>query len=408
MIQHLLLGWIAALAADDGLLQIQLIDGRQVSAVLVQLDENGLVLATDEPTTLPLRSLAHLQLASPSETDLRKESVDTWMTLADDSHSPVAKINLKSGELSGRFLDGTNFKTPVKAVSSLRFYAPAATTNQQWESLIKRDRSGDIVIVRKSADSLDVLEGVIESIDEEVVNFVFDGQKIPVRRSKLEGVGFLRNNVQTTQPKAVLTDVFGGNWQLVDLSATPKELQIKTKSGLEWSWPLATLSRVDFSGSNVVYLSDLVPTRSQWQPFFPAATLQQEFQRLFEPRMNENFDNEPLRLVMADGRRQEFAKGLALHSRSEVVYRMPQQFERLQMVVGIGATVRNIGRVQLEIRGDDKPLWTGLIVGADAPVTLDLDLQDVSRLTIRVGYGDKLDYGDHLFLCDPRLVKSTK
>ena len=90
--------------------------------------------------------------------------------------------------------------------------------------------------------------------------------------------------------------------------------------------PIPVIAAPCFSGSNVVYLSDLVPTRSQWQPFFPAATLQQEFQRLFEPRMNENFDNEPLRLVMADGRRQEFTKGLALHSRSEVVYRMPLAF----------------------------------------------------------------------------------
>jgi hypothetical protein len=102
---------------------------------------------------------------------------------------------------------------------------------------------------------------------------------------------------------------------------------------------------------------------------------------------------------------ESYEKGLALHSRTEIVYRLPEGFRRLQMVAGIDDAVRDGGNVRLTITGDGKQLWDEALSGTDKPLPIDLDVSGVRRLTILVDFGLDLDVADHLLLCDARIVK---
>jgi hypothetical protein len=50
-------------------------------------------------------------------------------------------------------------------------------------------------------------------------------------------------------------------------------------------------------------------------------------------------------------------------------------------------------------------LFDEAIRGADEPRQLDISLAGVRRLQILVDYGEDLDVGDHLNLCEARIVK---
>jgi hypothetical protein len=67
--------------------------------------------------------------------------------------------------------------------------------------------------------------------------------------------------------------------------------------------------------------------------------------------------------------------------------------------------VRDSGSVHLVIAGDGKTLWEGDIRGTDPPQELEVGIEGVKRLEITADYGDDLDIGDYLDLCEARVTK---
>ena len=100
-----------------------------------------------------------------------------------------------------------------------------------------------------------------------------------------------------------------------------------------------------------------------------------------------------------------YPKGLAIPSRTSLTYKITGKGKRLKAVAGIDDGVREAGGVHLVISGDGKTLYDGKIVGRQDPVDLDLDVSAVKRLNILVDFGEGLDVGNYLDLCDARIVK---
>jgi hypothetical protein len=129
----------------------------------------------------------------------------------------------------------------------------------------------------------------------------------------------------------------------------------------------------------------------------PASTKAENL--FFQPRLNRSL--EPGGLRLGD---HVYAKGLAMHSRSELVFRLPGDFRRLQALAGIDDAVRPGGNVRLSIYGDDRLLLEEVITGRDKPRRLDLDIRGVARLKIVADFnGDEVS--DHLDLCEARILE---
>ena len=122
-------------------------------------------------------------------------------------------------------------------------------------------------------------------------------------------------------------------------------------------------------------------------------------QEFNSPKMDRNRNGGPLEV---DG--TKYAKGLCIHSRTTIVYRLRGRFSRFKAVAGIDQEFRDLGNVQLVIHGDDKVLFDAAIAGKTAK-TLDLDVAGVRRLTILVDFGENMDIGDYLDLCGARFEK---
>jgi len=192
----------------------------------------------------------------------------------------------------------------------------------------------------------------------------------------------------------------GSTWEVAAIALAGDRVEWTTTAGVQSSAPWASLARLDFSKGKVVYLSDLEPESVEYTPFFGPAGKWDALRQAYAPREDRGVDSPLLEL---DGK--PYHRGLALRSRTSVVYRLPDRYSRFLAVAGIDDRVRPRGHVRLVIRGDDRVLLDTAIAGTEASKPIDLDLTGVRRLAVLVDYGDDLDVADHLDLVEARIVK---
>jgi len=242
---------------------------------------------------------------------------------------------------------------------------------------------------------------VIRDVTDKIVQFDLDGELLPVKRAKVQGIIYYQSAGRILpEPVCRVTDADGSCWQARFIGLEGGNLHWTTPLGLEITRPLGEVLRIDFSQGKIIYLSDLEPESRVWTPYFGTASELPSLAEFFAPREDRGLDLGPLEL---DGK--QYQKGLALHSRTSLAYRLPGQFRRFRATVGIDDRVRPRGHVRLVITGDDRVLLETRVAGTDPAQSIDLDIAGVRRLAILVDYGDDLDVADHLDLSDARIVK---
>jgi len=131
----------------------------------------------------------------------------------------------------------------------------------------------------------------------------------------------------------------------------------------------------------------------------------QRMKQLYGPRRDRSFTGEGLWLSEGGDAVTRYERGLAIHSRSELVYRLTEPYRKLTAIAGIDSRVQGRGNLELVITGDDRELFRQTISGQDPPLPLNVNLEGVRRLKILVDFGESLDVADHLNLCNARIIK---
>jgi hypothetical protein len=252
---------------------------------------------------------------------------------------------------------------------------------------------------------LDFLDGTLGDVKPESLQFTFGGMAVDVKRERVEGmIYFQTGDRQLVDPVARIEDASGSSWNAKSLSLAGDKLSLVTTAGVKADLPLAKIVKIDFSSGKVLSLVDLAPEVETWTPFLSGPKPIDLVAKLFRPRKGIGFDGQPLRLKMPD-KVHEFGDGLAIHSRTELVYRLPAAYRRFTAVAGIEERLGQGGHVRLEIAGDGKVLYQGALAGGETAVPLEIDLTGVRRLRVLVDFGENLDIKDQLNLVTPRLWK---
>ena len=390
---------ISALTAAGPAVEIRTVGGEQVAGPVVELSAEQITLETaDGPRSLDLETLMDLSPAKPPPgSDLRP---GVWVELIDGSSLVGADYSVRDGRAGITLPGGEVLELPGRDVSTVRLQPQSDSLAAEWSRILESDVDTDLLVIRK-ADSIDYHRGTIREVTDTTVQFEFDGEILPVKRTKVHGLVYYRpSGRDLPEPLCRLTDAAGSQWVVRSIALAGESLRCTTLLGLEVTRPLAAVARVDFSQGKIVYLSDLKPESVEWTPFFGTGKDLPVLSEFFGPRTDRGLDPGPLEL---DGK--QYRKGLALHSRTSLVYRLPGRFRRLKAIVGIDDRVRPRGNTRLVIRGDDRVLLETDVAGTDPPKPVDLDLAGVRRLTILVDFGDDLDVADHLDLCEARIVK---
>ncbi len=382
---------IAALPTFD----VQTLDDKTVSGTLAELSVQGVAVDTDHSRV----SLNASRLLSIVARQPRPAEGPTSVVIAlmDGSIVHARQCIVQGPTAFMTMSDGTVLKLPTKSIRFIRLQ-PSSSADAEWARLMKTAVESDLLVVHKGT-GLDYHQGILHDISADEVQFNLDGEVLPVKRSKVFGVAY-RHAGEPALPAAVcrITDSSGSQWSVRSLTLSDV-LQWTTPGGLALSEPLEAIAQVDFSSGKVLYLSDIQPDSTRWTPYFggglPAAV-----ERFFAPRYDRGSDARRLQLGGS-----EYRKGLAIYSRTELVYRLPEGFGRLEAIAGIDDAVRPNGKVRLIVRGDQNVLFDAVLTGRDAPRPLDVNVMGVRRLAIVVDFAGSLGAGDCLLLCNARLSK---
>lgn len=304
---------------------------------------------------------------------------------------------------------------PANKLAMVRFQHLADTLTSQWEEIRQQKLSSDaLVIIKKDGKSLDYVEGVVGEVTPDKIEFKIDDETNRVDRAKVAGVIYYRTNTgKLADQKAALTGAAGLRAAVARLAVDGATVNITTPAGVSFAWPLADLESADFSSGKLAYLSDLEPSSQNWAPMVglpSGATIASQYG---QPRRDHAAFGGPLLLLDRNPddasapltANRTFAKGLALRSRTELVYRLPEGFRRFTALAGIDPATNSAGNVRLSILADDRPLLETEIAGGQPPQPIDVQIAGAKKLKILVDFGQNLDTGDWLNLCDPKIVK---
>lgn len=364
--------------------------GERIAGTLLGLSGDGVRLKTDAgEVTIPSRDILEVSFPKPA-TPPAVKPVAAWLRLVDGTRVRAARVALGPKRASFETIHFGTVSLPPETVAAVRFGQLEPEVAKTWESLLVRKTKTDRLVVRKD-DVLDHLDGVIAEIDGDVVRFLLDGDELSFKRDKVFGLIYFRKPVLPSRPACRAEFAGGDSVLLATVARVEGAWRARMLAGAEISLPMAALRRLDFGASRLVYLSRLEPRDVKYTPFFDVT---------WRYRRDRNLDGGPLRL---DGK--VFDRGLALHSKTRLVYRLADGYRRFQAVMGIDQLVGRRGNVHVIISGDGRKLLEADVRGIDKPRIVDLDVAGVAELEILVDFGGDLDVADHLDLADARLLR---
>lgn len=382
------------------------VEGPVARGELHALSDAGMTVtdARGERTTIPLETLRSIRL---STSDSASDSAPgLTLTLSDGSRLSIHDVRATAGDVQVRWgaADAPWLTVPRRQIRAVRLQVTEGALAQQWQTLLSEQTNADRVIVPRGDSELQAIDGILGEIDADRVRFEFDKEWINVRRTKPYGlIYFTPDAKQTFSPRAQVTCRDGSRLQLAGFRLQDDVLQVTTPNGLDLALPVSRLDRIDLELVSIVYLSDLEPERMEHEPRLTIPMLSELEQQWFAPRRDRRVNGEPFKLPRGDSFDQ-YAKGLGLHSQTELVYRTAGDFRRFQAIAALDRT-DGLAEAKLIIHADGKPIHEMVFDGSSAPQKIDLDISGVNRLTIEVAYGDRSEMGDHLSLCDAKFLK---
>ena len=403
-----------ALAADA---KIKLLAGEGPAGQVVAITTKRVTLRTSAgEKSIPAAELMWVELSAA--VDETKPTV--WIELLDGSRLTAVSYTAAGGQAKVELTSGQTVTVATRAIKSVRFRPQDPTLAGQWREILESQATGDMVVIRKTSMrpvsdgdesstvtevALDQLEGTVLGVGPESVQFEFEGEKIDVRREKLEGLVYYHPaRREFSAPACKLVDVGGSAWAIKSLELAEGHLRGSTIGGTAIDFALTAVAKIDYSVGNVFFLTDLEPDTGGSDPAvsLQPAAMAFKFGRVFGVRSRP-----PLGATRFQIDGQTFENGLSLHSPATLVYRVPEGVRWLRTVAGVDDSVIVPGHFDLVVLGDGKELLRQAFGGEQnrKAVPIDLEIPGVKRITVVLDPADGQDIGDQLDLCEARLTK---
>lgn len=370
--------------------EVGTLKGDRVSGQIVKITAGSLELqATSGAVNVPFSNVLEIQFPPAPLAEFAPPAAQ--VALLDGTRLGCSNLAVTGNRMALEAVSCGNVSVPVTTVTWVRFGTSSSKLDEQWTALLAREKKKDLLVIKKG-DVLDHLDGVIGDISDKV-KFLLDGEEIPVARDKVFGLIYSR---RTNSAKAPLCQIDLGGTDIIQASqvvSQDSELKVSLVSGPVVTLALDKVRSLDFSAGKVKYLSTLEPREYKYTPYFD---------EMFDYRRDKNISNgQPLSL---GGR--TFSRGLAIHSRTLLKYRIAGDYSRFQAVMGIDDTMQGKGGdMHVTISGDGKLLHEANVRDGQSPQPLDLNVTSVRDLEILVDFGGNLSIADHLDLADAKLIK---
>jgi hypothetical protein len=408
--------WIAALTAlllaAPPAVEVTTLTGAQSRGPLAKLSLDAVEIQGQKP--VPSAELLAVKSTTPPKAISEKPLV--WIELIDGSRLVATQFTVAKTSATAKLVGGESVEVPTRSIHSVRIkdhdndLARAAQLPKQWRELAEGKLTSDTIVIRKMiteddgrmVTNLDQLEGVLGDVTDDKVHFTYDGQALPVDRAKVEGLLYFHPaGRELPLPLCRVDDAAGSRWNAKSVALTETSIQLTSTSGVKFDLPLERWQGLDYSAGKIVYLSDLEPENVEFTNAYGATGAGANLSKLFAPRSDRSFSGEPLAFAG-----KTYEKGLALHSRTLIEYRVAGKYSKFLALGAIDEKVRPAGDVKLVVSLDGKVLGEHRISGKDAqPVAIEYDITSGRKLSLLVDYGAALDIGDRLHLLNARVTK---
>lgn len=410
-----LLVLLSSLAAGPAV-KVELLEGAPLQGNLLACSADGVVvevggasqkIAVDKVLSIDLIVAAGQAPVPPSP----------QIELIDGSRFSISGLTIAQGEGSVSIAEGQKLAVRSRAMKWVRLKAPEPALEKNWQDLLATKTETDLLIVRKKNEQgmefLDGIDGVVEGVTEDKVNFVFSGETTNVPRTKVEGIVFFQ------PPGRELPDLLGqiqeaggARWSTRSMELKGDSIEFTTVAGPRHVRPISAVIKIDFSTGKLLRLVDLTPESDTFLPVIAGksplltklhAAYAQAHNRIYTSTFTPKLPADGGELPAASVQGAPLMDGMSMLGGTTRIYALPGKYRRFTTTVVAGVSSEDLG--QLRILGDTKVLYEGEFKFGQAPVSLDLDLTNVRRLKIYVV--DKLsrDKDCYIYLCRPRIWK---
>jgi len=358
-------------AAEGVAVRVEIDDGTAEEGRLVEIGAESLQVADAGGTTrsIPLERVRTVERrvdlpggpSAAAESRVRVVLTDGTSLAGDDFAWSGATATLDGP--AGRV------ELPLARVRAVEWRAEGAAASASWLDAVPEKIASDLVVIGKP-DGFEFVECAISTISPDTVTVVLDDETIPVKRSKVVGLRWLRADAVVPVGRTTV-DIDGGSlradavaWTTAGLVLDGGAADRKTLVGA------AALKRIDYAAGRTTLLSGVAPERLDVEPFFGALARIEGLAAAFAPRP-----------VVADARHEK--PGLVVRPRTVAVWRIPPGSRRFRTAVSHAA---GAGPAVVTITVDDRRVFEQAVSGAEA-VPVVLDVSSGRRLGITVDFG---------------------
>lgn len=359
--------------------RLDLVDGTTRRGALARIDAAAVVLAAEageRETAVPAAQVRRLTREAAAA-----EPARTLVALADGG-AIAADDFAWVGTSATLELDAQRAEIPIGRVRFVAWRRPGATEPPAWLAAVPERLESDLVVVGAETD-FECVACAIESVTAEFVTVVLDGETIPVKRSKVLGLVWLR---EPAAARGATVAVPGGSLRSSRVEWTPAGLVLDGGMRLPAAW----LGGVDFAAGRTTKLADVATEKIEIEPLAPGLDAEGGLAAFFAPRV--------LRPAGAEG-----PADVLLRPRTVAVWRVPPASRRFRAAVAAAAWDSPAGRSAVVVALDGREVARTLVgagTGPSAPV-FDLDVSEARRLTLTIEFGAAGDVGCPVRLGDP-------
>lgn len=297
---------------------------------------------------------------------------------------------------------GQELSIPLSEVRALQWLGSSTPeARQKFEAALANPVSEDTLLVRGRDQAISLVQGTASAFADGRLQFSYEGTSGNIAQARLVGLVFARQppRPEMREPFQLVLlatgDRLAGSWTAL----TEETLELTTGWGQRAVLPVSAIAQVQFRNGRLVYLSDLEPAQVEELGYFG---------RTFTHRRDQGLDGGPLRLAG-----QTYRKGVAVHARSVLTYELDGPYAMFRTFLGFADSAAAQGSVAVRVLGDGRELFSLADLRAvdaegkrTAPVTIEVPLEGIKRLTLEVDFGEHEDVGDRLIWADARLYRA--
>lgn len=377
-------------AARSSNVQLTLLNGDSRSVELHSIDQQGLVQLADGPLKLnQLREIRTLGETPP----VAPRSVVVELVGQGRLYAESITVSEDRCLIRGHGMNAEPLSLPLELVTGIQLL-PKLITNEV-HSTFNSQRNNDRLLLRID-DSTETLNGLLESLDEKTVKFIWNNKSRSIPRESLIAISLASAIEAESKDRNCLVRFFdNGSTIRAKLHRLRGDvLELEVARNLVIQTELRLVQCISIRSELLQFVSDLSPASSEHKPIVT-------FHRPFQKDRNVSGGL----LTLSYPSIKTFEKGIGVASNSLLTYRLNKQFQVLCTTIGIDQETAGRGNCIFVVRGDDKELARVSKRGTDLAEKLHLNMEGIQILELIVEAGDDLDLADHANWCDLCLIR---